>query len=1283
MSSRVAPQKSVFLAMQPQANFRGHRVPPMTSPISKVPFLGIMLAGVLALTSGANGQQDVLPPISKGNIAIKLDTVATGLAAPDYAISAPGDTNRMFVLEQKGQILVLQDGSLLPTPALNIQSLVSPPLVLTSANDERGLLGLAFHPGFNDPSSPGYRTLYTYNSQVIPVSTTPTYITPSATGTTPPQNYMNVVNEWKMSAADSNIVDPASRRAVISFGKNASNHNGGTIVFGPDGYMYLALGDGGNANDVGPSHIEPGGNAQNLSTPLGKMLRFDPIAPSLKPTSTDAISANGQYRIPATNPFQGAGQVPEIYAYGLRNPYRFTFDRANGQLIVADVGQNVVEEIDRIVMGGNYGWPIKEGDFLFNRTTGPGGNAGTVGIRSQGSPAGLIDPITGPSGVLEYDHGDGISITGGFIYHGTRIPALEGKYIFGDLALHTSPTRTDGRLFYADLNTGLINEFLLPQFAAGILPNGQTLHGFGEDARGELYALATNTPSSGTGGVIYKLSPAQEPTLTAPASSSVTKAPVTVTFTLSEVALAGSVRLTFDDGTSPRVLTLAGTQETAATHSFSFNPANPTASVEIASGETIPDGVYTVTLSYRDAVDNPAAPAFSTGVRIDTTPPALTLPANIVAEATSAAGAVVTYSASANDPGGSGVASSSFLPASGSIFALGTTTVNASAMDNAGNAVTGSFTVKVQDTTPPMASVPAKLSVVADAMGMAQIGDLTGNVTRSDAVGVVSVVQSPGPATVITVDSSVLVTFTVSDAAGHETQVQATVTAAFARPSVPAVTAGAHAGQPAPGETVLHAFGPPAISDFRDMAARATLLIGTTQSKLAAIYVADEAGSGALRAYQGGAVPGIANPGVTFKNFLDPVIAPGGAIAFGATLNGGPLAQDQGVWTDAFGSDLELVLREGNDVPGLPAGSKLRSVTSLSLRDGELLVLLTLLPAPGLVTMNDDTVLLRITGVGSATVLLRKGREVAGLFGTKIRTISVLRPALGSPGHGRWQADGAVVAKVGLADGRTMVVEIASDGTVRPLLSTGDPATPVGVQAKWLSFGLPAVGTNGANYVLAATLTPNVGGVMANNNAVLLFSADGKVWTVFAREKEPAPVPSPVNPTLYASFFDPVVNDGGQVAFLATLQGKNVKLANQTGLFGGTIDHLRLAARLGDQAPDEAGTATSSIWSKFTSYALPSGAGAGPIFLGETSGGDTTVKNKLALWGVDSTGKLRRLLRTNATVTPGGPPITGLTLLNAQPGTFGAARSYNATGSVAVLATFADQTQALLRIDLP
>jgi hypothetical protein len=445
------------------------------------------------------------PEVTNGTISLFLIPVATNLAAPDYGISPPGDSHRLFVVEQNGLLRVIQDGALLPTPALDIQSRVQPPLVATNPNDERGFLGLAFHPGYTNPASPGYQTLYTYNSELIPTNTSPTYPLPAAA----PNLYRNIINEWKISSTNASVVDPSSRREVISFGKNAQNHNGGTCTFGPDGYMYLALGDGGNANDVGTGHIVPGGNAQNLSTPLGKMLRFDPINPALNTNSPDPVSTNGQYRIPRTNPFQGAGQVPEIYAYGFRNPYRFTFDPVTGDLIEADVGQNNIEEINRVIMGSNYGWAIKEGDFLFNMTNGPAGPAGTVGTPpgyfSPGAPAGLTDPITGPQGILEYDHNNGISITGGFVYRGKGMPELYGKYIFGDLALVAAPVRINGRLFYADLQQGSMHVFTLPQFGSEILPSGLTVHGFGQDADGEIYALATNTSANGNGGVVYKL----------------------------------------------------------------------------------------------------------------------------------------------------------------------------------------------------------------------------------------------------------------------------------------------------------------------------------------------------------------------------------------------------------------------------------------------------------------------------------------------------------------------------------------------------------------------------------------------------------------------------------------------------------------------------------------------------------------------------------------------------------------------------------------------------------
>jgi autotransporter-associated beta strand protein len=441
---------------------------------------------VMAIASRVSAQQDVLPNIPTGSISISLQTIATGLGAPDYAVSEPGDTNRLFVVDQSGLIRVIQNGSLLPTPALDIRSLI---VGASSTSDERGLLGLAFTPDFNTLGSPGYHTLYTYYSQSNGTSTT----YPAPNGAT--QNYKNAINEWKLSTSNSNVFDPTSRREVISFGKNAPNHNGGTIAFGPDGYLYLGTGDGGDSNDVGASHVS-GGNAQSLSVALGKILRIDPINPTLTTGSTNAVSSNGQYRIPGDNPFQGAGQVPEIYAYGLRNPYRFSFDTANGQIIAGDVGQNTVEEVDRIVRAGNYGWAVKEGDFLFNRTSGTGGSAGTVGARSPGSPAGLIDPISGAVGTVEYDHGDGEAVIGGFVYHGNADPELAGKYVFGDEL---------GRLFYADLTTGQINTLVLPNSSAGNLPGGLSLHGFGQDPNGNLFVLATSSAPSGTGGGVFEI----------------------------------------------------------------------------------------------------------------------------------------------------------------------------------------------------------------------------------------------------------------------------------------------------------------------------------------------------------------------------------------------------------------------------------------------------------------------------------------------------------------------------------------------------------------------------------------------------------------------------------------------------------------------------------------------------------------------------------------------------------------------------------------------------------
>jgi hypothetical protein len=219
---------------------------------------------------------------------------------------------------------------------------------------------------------------------------------------------------------------------------------------------------------------------------LGKILRIDPLDPSLTGGSSDPVSGNGRYRVPATNPFINSGTaVHEIYAYGLRNPFRFSFDETTGRMIAADVGQNNIEEVDLIEPGKNYGWNRKEGTYLFNPNDGS--------IRPDPSP----DPnLTGP--VAEYTHADGSAVIGGFVEAGVSVPALTGKYVFGDFS---DPDSGLGRLFYSDLTSGLIQELRINDPAAGL---DFALKGFGRDDAGEVYALGGG---AGTDGKVYKIGP--------------------------------------------------------------------------------------------------------------------------------------------------------------------------------------------------------------------------------------------------------------------------------------------------------------------------------------------------------------------------------------------------------------------------------------------------------------------------------------------------------------------------------------------------------------------------------------------------------------------------------------------------------------------------------------------------------------------------------------------------------------------------------------------------------
>jgi glucose/arabinose dehydrogenase len=435
------------------------------------------------LTSAAAAQTALLPAIQKGNITIGLNPVASGLVAPVFGTTAPGDPNDLFVVDQAGKIDVMHNGVMQSTPLLDLSALEAA-VPLSPGYDERGLLSMAFAPGFNTPGSPGFHKLYTYQSEKT--GTAPADFAPAAGTVTSGINHQNVLTEWTVSASNPLVVDTSTRRDLLREDHPALNHNGGTIAFGPDGMLYMAIGDGGTANDSGNGHL-PNGNAQDLSVVMGKMLRIDPNGNN---------SANHQYGIPANNPFVGTqGALPEIYAYGFRNPYKFGFNGSD--LIMADVGQNDVEEVDdHLTAGGNYGWSVKEGTFLFPRP--PGGTTSTIHstVNSPGSPAGMIDPN------VEYDHTQGTAVVGGFVYHGSLVPQLVGKYVFGDFSNGPFNAPGNGRLFYADLVTGQVNEFNMAN------PLGLWLKGFGEDANGEIFVMAsTNLGPSGTTGVVFELVP--------------------------------------------------------------------------------------------------------------------------------------------------------------------------------------------------------------------------------------------------------------------------------------------------------------------------------------------------------------------------------------------------------------------------------------------------------------------------------------------------------------------------------------------------------------------------------------------------------------------------------------------------------------------------------------------------------------------------------------------------------------------------------------------------------
>ncbi len=445
-------------------------------------FISVLSSQGTTIGSGAVTEPSPTPPlplIERGPIQLEFQTVASGLTAPLEVTSPADGSGRLFIVEQAGRVRILQGGNLLPTAFLDVTGRLVP---LTPEYDERGLLGFAFHPDFNDPAAPGYHKVYTYTSE--PVSARADFTVPNPS----PFDHQSVVAEWQVSTSDPNVIDPASRREVMRIDEPQSNHNGGQLAFRPsDGYLYLSLGDGGAANDVGDGHNPVKGNGQDRTNVLGKILRINPLDPALTRDSRDHISRNGKYRVPVSNPFVSRrGFVKEIFLYGLRNPFRFGFDAMLDELIIGDVGQNNVEEIDRGVAGQNYGWNKKEGTFLFNP------DDGTI-LPDPDPDRRLIDPLA------EYSHFDGIAVIGGYIYRGSLAPALRGKYVFGDLFGSTG----EARLFFSDLLEGTIFEFQPsdPDPLAGTF-----LKGFGRDDAGELYVLIdSNIGPSGTGGTVLKI----------------------------------------------------------------------------------------------------------------------------------------------------------------------------------------------------------------------------------------------------------------------------------------------------------------------------------------------------------------------------------------------------------------------------------------------------------------------------------------------------------------------------------------------------------------------------------------------------------------------------------------------------------------------------------------------------------------------------------------------------------------------------------------------------------
>lgn len=414
-------------------------------------------------------------PVIETPATVVLQRVADGLTSPVALVEPNDGTGRLFIVDQVGLVRVLtaEDG-LIETPFLDLRSRL---VALNTTYDERGLLSIAFHPAY----AANGRFFVTYNA-------------PKGDSTPAEFDSDLRLSEFRAST-DPNIALAGSERILLTIPKPQGNHNGGQLAFGPDGMLYLSVGDGGGANDAGTGHHEVLGNGQDLATLLGKVLRID------------VTSEIGDYSVPADNPFVAvAGARPEIWAYGLRNPWRFSFDLANGnRLFLADAGQNLFEEVSIVVRGGNYGWRIREGSSCFNANDAGRPLEGCADVGPRGDP--LIDPI------IEFAHtnAQGLPaatvVIGGYVYRGSRIDALRGRYVFADFT--SVAVLPNGRLFAAtEAPDGTWSHELL---ALGDRPNGSLGYvlALGQDLAGEVYVLTSgNLGPVGSAGAVHRLEPA-------------------------------------------------------------------------------------------------------------------------------------------------------------------------------------------------------------------------------------------------------------------------------------------------------------------------------------------------------------------------------------------------------------------------------------------------------------------------------------------------------------------------------------------------------------------------------------------------------------------------------------------------------------------------------------------------------------------------------------------------------------------------------------------------------